>query len=164
MERCAGSGWKMITIENLTVRHADLLSKLLSGQSSEYGKFFHPFPFDRKSIKNRLSRTVRDYYWGIFSYDILMGYFMLRGWDEGYEIPSFGVLIDEAYRNRGLATLSLNFAIVVARYRCTKRIMLKVHPKNVVARSIYEKVGFKYSGPTKEERLYFYDIPRQLNY
>ena len=55
---------------------------------------------------------------------------MLRGWDLGFDIPSFGVLVDEKQRRKGLATLALLTAISYCRLENVPELMLKVDPVN----------------------------------
>ena len=46
---------------------------------------------------------------------------MLRGFDEGYEIPSYGVWISSKYANKGLAKLTLQYSIIyLPNGRCEK--------------------------------------------
>ncbi len=66
---------------------------------------------------------------------------MLRGWDEGYSIPSFGVAVGAAYRGRGIARSLLRYAMERARERGASAIMVKVHMDNLGARPMYESKG-----------------------
>lgn len=118
------------------------LSSLLSSQSPEYLRFFRPFGFDQDSISALLRGKVQDIYMGIFWEERQAGFFMLRGWDEGYEVPAYGVLIDEAHSGLGLATLSLRISKAICRLRRAPRIMLKVDDANVRARRVFELAGF----------------------
>jgi len=93
-----------------------------------------------------IDSAVRDKYFGIFISDNLAGFYMLRGFDEGYEVPSYGVWISDKYSRMGLSTLTLQHAITFCRINSIKKIMLKVHPENVVAKNIYESFGFKEEG------------------
>jgi ribosomal protein S18 acetylase RimI-like enzyme len=67
---------------------------------------------------------------------------MLRGWDEGYSVPSFGVAVGSAYRGRGIGRGLLLYAIEYARKRGAPAVMLKVHLDNASARHLYESEGF----------------------
>jgi hypothetical protein len=86
---------------------------------------------------------------------------MLRGWDAGYSIPSYGVFIREAFAGRGLSTMTLHMAISLCKRRGARTVMLKVHPDNVVAKKTYEKFGFVASGrdPKIDNIIYRYDVP-----
>ncbi len=95
----------------------------------DYNKHFIPFEFTHNKLESILSKTVRDLYIGIFVNKKIAGFFMLRGFDEGYEIPSYGVWISSQYSNKGLAKLTLQHAISTCLLAGIKKIMLKVHLK-----------------------------------
>jgi RimJ/RimL family protein N-acetyltransferase len=71
---------------------------------------------------------------------------MLRGWDNGYEVPSYGVLIDEKYNGYGLTRLSLKLAKSICKLRHVPRIMLKVNAGNKIAKRLFEEAGFNQTG------------------
>jgi RimJ/RimL family protein N-acetyltransferase len=139
---------------------AAALSAMLQRQSDEYLRFFRPFDFDETSIEHRLENVRLDLYFGFFWSDQLIGFFMLRGWDEGYKVPAYGVVIDEAYRGLGLARTSVSLAKTVTRLRGASRLMLKVHPENRVAKRLYEDEGFEQQGidPRNENLVYVISI------
>jgi ribosomal protein S18 acetylase RimI-like enzyme len=97
---------------------------------------------------------------GIFWHEALSGFFMLRGWDQGYEIPAYGVTIDIEHRNLGLGRLSLETSKTIARLEGAKKIMLKVHPDNTPARKVYESAGFVQSGvdPKNDNLVYHFNL------
>lgn len=138
-------------MENFAIRplqSADIpaLVSLLQSQSSEYVRFFTPFSFDQATITNMLTSREQDLFIGMYWRDRLAGFFMLRGWDEGYEVPAYGVLIDEEYSGYGLTTLSLRMAKAAAKLRGSTAIMLKVHPANTHAKRLFERAGFVQTG------------------
>ena len=153
---------KQITFEikPLDSNDSGLLSSMLNSLPANYTKYFIPFSFDKKSIENILANAVLDKYWGFFIKNELVGFFMLRGFDNGYEIPSYGVLISDRFCNKGLSKLSLQYSVSWCQLAGIKRIMLKVHPENEVAKSIYENFGFTYSGidPKNCHLIYFKDL------
>ena len=117
---------------------------MLLSASSEYQRYFVPFPFDTVSIRQMLESACDDRYWAICLGQDLAGFVMLRGFDNGYEVPSYGVSICERFARRGLLKLSLSFVIAWCRLNGVPRMMLKVHPDNLVAKRVYERVGFRY--------------------
>jgi len=137
---------KNIEIKEFQSDQASTLSALILNTPKDHTKYFTPFSFDEVSIKKMIDSAVRDKYFGIFISDNLAGFYMLRGFDEGYEVPSYGVWISDKYSRMGLSTLTLQHAITFCRINSIKKIMLKVHPENVVAKNIYESFGFKEEG------------------
>jgi RimJ/RimL family protein N-acetyltransferase len=135
-----------IRLSSLRSEHARELSTLLSSQRSEYIRFFNPFSFDLTTIEDILARRREDVFTGIYLQDQLVGFFMLRGWDKGYEVPTFGILIDERHSELGLARLSLTMAKKISRLKGSPRIMLKVSPQNAAAKYLYEEEHFVQTG------------------
>jgi RimJ/RimL family protein N-acetyltransferase len=83
---------------------------------------------------------------GMYWQDRLIGFFMLRGWNSGYEIPAYGVLVDEKYSGYGLTRLSLKLAKSICKLRHVPRIMLKVNADNTIAKRLFEESGFTQTG------------------
>ena len=131
-----------LDIKLLNISQSTELYEMFLNSDKEYSKYFIPFEISKKSISTILGSKIRDLYFGLFIKDKLCGLFMLRGFDEGYEIPSYGVWISPKYQNLGLAKLTLNFVITFCKINAIKKIMLKVHPENKIAKNIYEKMGF----------------------
>ena len=135
-----------LEIVELTPEIASVLSKKLLEESKEYLKHFIPFDFSESSVKKILSEKRLDKYFGLFLKKDLIGFYMLRGFDKGYEIPSYGVWISSKYANMGLSTLTLYHAFAFCKLNGIKTLMLKVHPDNFTAKNLYEKLGFKQTG------------------
>ena len=95
-----------------------------------------------------LAKARRDRYWGILSAGRLIGMIMLRGFDEGYAVPTFGVYVAQAHEGNGIAKLGLRFAMTWCRLNHCDEIMLSVHPNHTAALHIYEGSGFQATGET----------------
>ncbi len=136
---------------------------MLSSQTSAYMRFFTPFRFDEEALLSMLGGKNQDVFMGIYWQDRLVGFFMLRGWDEGYEVPSYGVVIDERYSGYGLTRLSLRIAKSICRLRRVPRIMLKVHPDNLTAKTLFEEAHFVHTGVDAEsgKLVYHFDVGQQ---
>ena len=134
---------KNVEIKELQSEQASTLSALILNSPKDYTKYFVPFSFEEDSIKKIISDAVNDKYFGIFINDDLAGFYMLRGFDQGYDIPSYGVWISDIFSGLGLSKLTLQHAITFCKLNGLKKIMLKVHPENTIAKNIYENFGFK---------------------
>lgn len=108
-------------------------------------KFFHPFPFIKETI-DKILYARDDLYFLVYEQKKVVGFFMLRGWDEGFDIPSFGMVVHPKYRGLGIGTKMLNSAIDACIKRGVKKIRLTIDKENIVARNIYKKAGFKFKG------------------
>ena len=148
---------KNVEIKELQSDQGSTLSELILTAPVDYSKYFVPFSFEEDSIKKIISDAVNDKYFGIFINDDLAGFYMLRGFDQGYEVPSYGVWISDKFSGLGLSKLTLQHAITFCKLNDLKKIMLKVHPENTIAKNIYENSGFKQQGfDEKNSNLIYY--------
>ncbi len=119
------------------------VSLMLTAQPEAYIMHFKPFSFSAEEIKKRFLSAKADRYWILNFGNELAGFFMLRGFDEGYEIPSFGVVISKPWSGKGLSALALQYSISWCKANGIAKLMLKVHPDNSRAKEIYERFGFE---------------------
>jgi len=151
------------TVRPLDVDDASNLSSLLLAQSPAYVRFFTPFDFQHPSIVRLLAGQGKDIFMGMYWDDRLAGFFMLRGWNEGYEIPSYGVLVDERFSGYGLTRLSLKLAKSICKLRRVPGIMLKVNPDNKIAKRLFEEAAFVQTGVDAQtgNLIYHFDINKR---
>lgn len=136
---------KSLSIRELEPTDAAAVAAFVRSQSDEYLRFFYAFGADESAIAETLSASESDVYSGVFWQANLIGIFMLRGWDAGYEVPSFGVLIDEKYRGGAFMRLTLDAAKLICRLSGAKRLMAKIHPENVSPRGA-RRLGLHQTG------------------
>jgi len=128
--------------------HLDILTEFFARVAAdEASRHFHPHPFDAAGAATIASFQGRDLYYLAIANGVI-GYGMLRGWDEGYEVPSLGIVVDPAWRGRGIARLLMQFLHGAARIRGCERIRLKVYPENVRAKALYESLGYRFGEVT----------------
>lgn len=148
-----------LEIKRITVNQSQELTNLLQNSDEEYSKYFIPFPFDLKTISEILSNAINDQFYGIYVECTLVGFYMLRGFDAGFEVPSYGVWISKDYSSKGISKLTLQHAISICKINNIKKLILKVHPDNLVAKNIYENFGFIYQGiDSRIGHLIYYKI------
>lgn len=150
-----------LSIRQLEVSNAPTLSGLLCRQRQSYINFFHPFDFDEETITGILRERRQDVYEGVFWDGNLIGFFMLRGWDAGFTVPAYGVLIDEKFRGYGLAQISLRMAKIISAAKGAERIMLKVERANLRAKAVFEKAQFMLAGTDTDADgllVYYFDL------
>ncbi len=88
---------------------------------------------------------------------------MLRGWDDGYEIPSFGGCTHSALRNAGLGQSLLAHAIVESRSAGAQRLRLTVYKSNERAVHVYRKFGFEFSDKNEHEFVGLLDLTGEVS-
>lgn len=135
-----------LAIRALVEADAAALSRLLSADPASYRAHFEGLPADAAALASVLGSAREDRYWGIAAGDELLALVMLRGLDAGFAAPAFGVYVGRQWSRRGLGTLALAFAQAWCRLNGVREIVLTVDPGNEVARDIYERDGFRFSG------------------
>ena len=121
-------------------------------------RHFHPHPLTDDEAKRRAEYSGKDLYYVLVEGDTVFGYGMLRGWDEGYEVPSLGIVIHPSVRGTGLGELFMLFLHIVARRRGANKVRLKVHPDNTAAVALYRKLGYTFQTEEAEQLVGFLDL------
>jgi RimJ/RimL family protein N-acetyltransferase len=135
-----------IEIRKLLMTDLQDLITLWNKDPKDYNKHFIPFEINYENLASILQKTDKDLFFGIFVDKKIAGFFMLRGFDDGYDIPSYGVWISSKFANKGLAKLTLQYSLSICRLAGVKRIMLKFHPENIIAMKMYKYFGFEETG------------------
>jgi ribosomal-protein-alanine N-acetyltransferase len=103
---------------------------------------FHPHPFTAAAARERARYEGRDAYCVAMSGGRVLGYGMLRGWDEGYDVPSLGIAVRSGSQGIGLGRLVMAYLHTEARRRGAPRIRLRVYPDNTRAVDLYRSLGY----------------------
>ena len=69
----------------------------------------------------------------------------------GHFSASFGIIVDEAYRGKGLGSKLMENLLKLAQQENVREIFLTVLSDNVKAIQLYEKHGFKKVGKTIDQ-------------
>lgn len=104
--------------------------------------FFSPHPTDEDSINRIVGHNGRDLYYLLIEENKVLGYGMLRGWDEGYQIPGLGLAIHPSARGEGLGKMFMDFLHVLAFRRGASKVRLRVHINNEKAIGLYKSLGY----------------------
>lgn len=131
-----------VSIQKMMPSHVVDLVALHKQSIHDYSQYFTPFSFDAPTFCRFLELTLRDLYFIVLADDQVAGFYMLRGLDEGYAAPMYGVWIGDSYSGRGLALTTLRHAVSVCAELQCRDLLLKVHPDNLRAKSMYERFGF----------------------
>jgi GNAT superfamily N-acetyltransferase len=107
--------------------------------------WFQPHPFDRETAARIANYAQQDLYFAVRYDGRFVAYGMLRGWDEGFEVPSLGIYVCRAARGTGIAALLMRHLHTAARLRGSPAVRLRVHEDNARARALYESLGYVFS-------------------
>jgi ribosomal protein S18 acetylase RimI-like enzyme len=133
----------------------DALARFFSDLNAKGGgdAFFHPHASDEAGLHG-VARDIGDdlYYLFVRGREVL-GYGLLRGWNEGYEIPSLGIAVHPSMRGTGLGRSIMDFLEAMARMRGASSIRLRVHKDNAIARGMYARRGYRLTPDGRDESL-----------
>lgn len=131
----------MIDIKETSQKDAYSLTEIYAKENVEYKKYFTAFS-NFSCLDQVINQCQKDLFYTLRFQNEICGIYFLRGFDEGYLIPSFGVYVAERFSGLGLAKLALNAAITKLKERNIKCMMLKVDKQNTRAYKLYTKTGF----------------------
>ena len=72
-----------------------------------------------------------------------VGFGMLRGWDEGYAIPSLGLFVEPGSQGKGVGRAIVRHGASRSRLRGASRLRLTVDSVNQDAIGLYQTCGFQ---------------------
>lgn len=126
--------------------------------SAGLNRDFHPHPFTAEEAAQLAQHRGRDYYAAGLHDGVMAGYGLLRGWDEGYAVPSLGIALLPAFQRRGWGRQLMLHLHDVARQRGARRIRLKVYARNQGAIALYSSLGYTFQEFDAEQRLGFLEL------
>jgi perosamine synthetase len=126
----------------------------------EVERFFHPHPLTAEHADELAggAPSRRDRYFLARWRGRVVGYSMLRGWDEGFEVPSFGCCVHPELRDVGIGGAMLAAAIVESRRLGAPRLRLTVYRTNERAVALYRRMGFVLQAKNDEEDVGILDL------
>lgn len=130
-------------------------SRLVVDGEQEY---FHPHPLTKDMAWQIAHYQGADIYTVVWNGKSVMGYGLLRGWEEGYSVPSLGIALDCSLRGAGVAASYMMYLHAIARNRGASQIRLKVYKHNIPAVRLYERLGYRLESLNAQEWIGFYDL------
>lgn len=134
------------------------------------GSFFHPHPLTgaaaRSICRHQHVDGGRDEYHVMVDPDVrgrVVGYGMLRGWAEGFVVPSLGIAVHPDHRGRGIARRLMTHLHDVAAERGADRVRLRVYRDNLPAVRLYASLGYELQPHSATELLGFLTLARMAS-
>ncbi len=107
-------------------------------------QLFLPHPMTAEQAEIICHDTGPDYYSFMENGTQIIGYGLLRGWEEGYDVPSLGISIHEDFRSFGLGSLFMKYLHSVATLRKCNKVRLRVNESNLRAIKMYKGLGYTF--------------------
>jgi [ribosomal protein S18]-alanine N-acetyltransferase len=127
-------------------------------------KRFHPHPMTASMARELTRYSGQDLYYVLVEAGRVLGYGLLRGWDEGYEVPSLGLAIVPEARGCGTGKTLMHFLHAAARRKGARRVRLKVYPENQPALALYRGMGYRFEGPEDGQLVGYVDLAPAPNH
>ncbi len=105
-------------------------------------RHFSPFRLDEATARQIALEPRRDVYFAALLGESFVGLSLLRGWDEGFDIPSFGMVIDERLRGKGVGRRLMEWTLGAAKQKGCSHVRLSVNASNLRGVRLYESLGF----------------------
>ena len=115
--------------------------------------FFSPHPADGKTLHDLAVRPTANVYCLLIEEQQVVGYGLLRGWDEGFEIPSLGIAIHPQRRSEGLGNFLMGYLEFLAERRGAASVRLRVFRQNAAAIALYSMRGYEWTADPGNEHL-----------
>jgi len=124
--------------------------------------FFHPHAFDKETVEYIcVNYKGKDLYYVIYLNFDIVGYGILRGWDEGYDIPSLGIILSKKIRGSHISKNFMEFLHLVAKNKGSKSIRIKFNNKNVAIKSLAKKLGYSFKELNESTSLGYFVFQNQ---
>jgi ribosomal protein S18 acetylase RimI-like enzyme len=121
---------------------AALVTFFAHNDDEERRRLFHPFPFTAATALELCQRPRRDCYYVATRAQEIVGLAMWRGFDQGYAVPSFGLIVSREQRGAGLGRRLTEHALGEARRLAWPALRLTVYGSNERAVRLYRAFGF----------------------
>lgn len=106
-------------------------------------RWFRPFAMNRESARRLVADLELERFCVALDGPDIIGLGMLRGWKEGYEVPSLGVVVDRRATARGVGRALCDWLLAEAARAGAPSVRLSVDRDNHVARALYLSLGFE---------------------
>jgi GNAT superfamily N-acetyltransferase len=141
-----------LEILHLGPDHVELLAELFARIVTDpLSSRFHPHPFSTPEAERICHYRGQDRYLVLRVDDRFQAYGMLRGWDQGFSVPSLGIYVAPECRGLGASRVMMEHLHLTARLSGVKRICLKVYPDNLSAYKLYVSLGYHFAEPASQE-------------
>ncbi len=127
---------------------SEFLADLACADEEQY---FHPHPFTAQELNNIISHCEQDLYVVFVQGSQILGYGMLRGWDEGFSVPSLGIAISSKMQGQGLGRALMEFLHAAAQMKGAHQVRLKCYKRNLRAMSLYQSLGYEFVENSDEQ-------------
>ena len=153
----------MVRNRGLSVRPVDpsfsgSLFEFMQELDEKDREFFHPHGCTVEEIREICASKGEDHFCVVVDDDRVVAYGMLRGWDEGFDVPSTGIAVRRDSRGKGVALFLMAYLHDIARGKGATRVRARIHPENANSIDMCEAIGYRFAGTDRGQLLGFCDL------
>jgi ribosomal protein S18 acetylase RimI-like enzyme len=119
-----------------------LVTFFIENNRREITQHFHPFQLTEDQALRLVYHPGKDRYYLALAGDVIVGFGMLRGWNEGFEIPSFGMFVGHDHQGTGVGR-KLAVEILEDAKTLANTVRLTVNTDNFPAIGLYRSLNFR---------------------
>ncbi len=120
-----------VSIEKLGASHEGAFRNFLNRlRDAGDDALFHPHAYDPETVMRLCTQPSKDLYVVAVCDGQILGYGMLRGWDEGFQVPSLGLAVDAGSRSSFVGRRIWHFLRQEAVNRGCPAIRVTIDPQN----------------------------------
>lgn len=123
---------------------------------------FHPHELSYLGLNKAVLSNPLDYYVILIHNNYILSYGLLRGWQDGFEIPSLGIMVDKNHRGKGISIKMMSHLHETAGIKGSSKIRLSVYKINLSAINLYSKLGYVFSDKNHEEYIGIKELKNEL--
>lgn len=124
---------------------------------------FRPHPYDAETASRLVRHAGLDAYLVAQAEGTFVAYGMLRGWDEGYSVPSLGIYLSPGLRGTGAADPLMHDLHRIAARAGATQVRLTVDASNERAIRLYRRLGYRLRPHAQPDRLVgVVELPNQV--
>ncbi len=143
-----------LEVVRLTPGRQEALQRFFAAlEAASDGGFFSPHPADADAIGRIAAHDGQDVYCLAMEQGEVLGYGLLRGWDEGYAVPSLGLAVHPCARGMGLGRLLMEFLHVQVVRKGADKVRLRVRIDNSKAIQLYKGLGYIFETDARQSDL-----------
>jgi ribosomal protein S18 acetylase RimI-like enzyme len=134
------------------------------GADAETVRFFHPHSLTRvyAALLCGGAATRLDHHYVALYRGRPAAYSLLRGWDDGYAVPSWGGCVHPELRSAGMGHALLLHAVAESRAAGATRLRLTVYKANQRGVHLYSKFGFVFQDKDEKSVVGVLDLTAPL--
>jgi ribosomal protein S18 acetylase RimI-like enzyme len=132
-----------LVVEGIGADHLKELSEMFErNRVPAVTATFDPFELTADTARRIALEPRRDAYFVARGREGFVAMSMLRGFDDGFEIPSFGIFVDYRQQGRGIGRWLTEWTIRWANSHACLAVRLSVYASNRRAGDLYRSLGF----------------------